>query len=136
MSPDHRKLRVFHEADALAIAIYRQTRAVPRDEWFGLRAQVRRAAVSVPCNIVEGNARNSARDYLRFLYVAVGSCSELQYLLVLIRTLGISKDTDWASLAEKSGSVARQLHKLIERMEAIAEGRNGKTDNREPTTEN
>lgn len=120
MSPDHRKLRVFHDADALAIAIYRQTREFPRDEWFGLRSQMRRAAVSVPCNIVEGNARNSARDYLRFLYVAVGSCSELQYLVNLARDLGFGNEKSWTPVAAQCGSVARQLHKLIGRMEVIA----------------
>ena len=129
MSPDHCKLRVFHEADALAIAIYQQTRDFPRDEWFGLRAQMRRAAVSVQCNIVEGNARKSARDYLRFLYIAVGSCSELEYLVALARDLSLSKKTDWAPIASQCGSVARQLHKLIERMETISESRELTTEN-------
>lgn len=63
MSRDHKKLRVFHDAHAVAIAIYRQTREFPRDESFGLRAQMRRAAVSVASNIVEGNARATTRDY-------------------------------------------------------------------------
>jgi four helix bundle protein len=129
MSPDHRKLRVFQEADALAIAIYQQTREFPRDEWFGLRAQMRRAAVSVPCNLVEGNARRSARDYLRFLYIAVGSCSELEYLVALARDLALSTKTDWAPIAAQCGSVARQLHKLIERMETIAGSRESGREN-------
>lgn len=129
MSPDHRKLRVFHEADALAIAIYRPTREFPRDEWLGLRAQMRRAAISVPCNIVEGNARRSARDHLRFLYVAVGSCSELEYLVALARDLRLSKRTDWAPIAAQCGSVARERHKLIDRMEVIAGSGKESTEN-------
>jgi four helix bundle protein len=132
MSPDHRKLRVFHEADALAIAIYQRTRGFPREEWFGLRSQMRRAAVSVPCNIVEGNARNSARDYVRFLYVAIGSCSELQYLIALAHDLGFGKQENWTPIAEQCGSVARQLHTLIDRMEAIAGGRDEKNRHPDP----
>jgi len=126
MSPDHRRLRVFHEADALAIAIYQHPRELPRDEWFGLRSQMRRAAVSVPCNIVEGNARSSARDYLRFLYIALGSCSELQYLVTLARDLGFVNEKNSMPVAAQCGSVARQLHKLIERMETIAIGQSEK----------
>ena len=120
MSRDYRKLRVFHQAHALTRAIYQHTRGFPRDEWFGLRAPMRRAAVSVPCNIVEGNARGSTRDYLRFLYVALGSSSELQYLVALATELGFAKGQDWATVAEQCEAVARQLQKLVERMEAIA----------------
>ena len=120
MSRDYRKLRVFHESHAIATAIYEHTRRFPRDEWFGLRAQMRRAAVSVPCNIVEGNARGSTRDYLRFLYVALGSSSELQYLVSLARDLGLAKGEDWQSVTAQCEVVAKQLQKLVERMEALA----------------
>ena len=120
MSRDHRKLRVFHESHALATTIYQHTRGFPRDEWFGLRAQMRRAAVSVPCNLVEGNARGSTRDYLRFLHMALGSSSELQYLVTLAGELGLAKGQDWAAVEAHCGAVARQLQKLVERMEAIA----------------
>ena len=75
MARDHRRLRVFHEAHRLTVAIYKETRAFPRDEWYGMRAQIRRAAVSVAANLVEGNARRSTSEYVNFLNIARGSAS-------------------------------------------------------------
>src|SRR5262245_54099990 len=57
MSRDHRKLRVFHDAHSLTLAIYNHTKGFPKEEWFGIRQQMRRAATSTPSNIVEGSAR-------------------------------------------------------------------------------
>jgi four helix bundle protein len=67
MARDHRKLRVFHQAHALTLRISQQTQAFPRDETYGLRAQIRRAAVSTASNIVEGTARRTTREYLSFI---------------------------------------------------------------------
>ena len=120
MSRDHRKLRVFEDAHAMAIAIYRDTRHFPRDEWFGLRAQLRRAAVSVSCNIVEGNARNTTRDYLRFLHVALGSACELQYLVGLVMQLGLASGAEWVATERQCGAVVRQLQRLTERVGVFA----------------
>ena len=125
MSRDHRKLRVFHDAHALAVETYRQTRVFPRDEHFGLRSQMRRASVSMASNIVEGSARGSSRDYVRFLQIAFGSGCELQFLFNLTGELGIVQDTDWASLDQRCEVVLRQLHRLIDRVTCLsnAEGK-------------
>ena len=80
---DHTKLRAFELADEVALLIYQVTADFPKEELYGLTAQMRRAAVSVPSNIVEGCARNSQADYLRFLYIAFGSLRELHYQLGL-----------------------------------------------------
>jgi len=85
---DHTKLKAFALADRLAVAVYRHTQGFPREEIFGLTAQLRRAAVSVPSNIVEGCARSSEADYVHFLDIAYASSREIEYQLSLAARLG------------------------------------------------
>jgi four helix bundle protein len=87
MARDHRKLEVFQLADDLAMAIYQATSSLPSSERFGIQSQLRRAAVSIPTNIVEGCARDSERDFVRSLDIAFGSSRELLYLISLAQRL-------------------------------------------------
>ena len=126
MSRDHEKLHVFHQAHRLTLSIYQHTQEFPRDEWFGLRAQIRRAAVSVPSNLVEGNARSGERDYLRFLNIALGSACEVKYLTSLTSELGYAPSAAWPGVVKQSDAVVRRLQRLVQRMEqyvAVAEAR-------------
>jgi four helix bundle protein len=85
---DHSKLRAFELADEVVLLTYRETRNFPKDELYGLTSQMRRSAVSVPSNIVEGCARASQTDYLRFLDIAFASLRELRYQFGLSQRLG------------------------------------------------
>ena len=85
---DHTKLRAFEVTDEVTVLIYRLTRKFPKEETYGLTSQMRRAAVSVPSNIVEGCARESQSEYLRFLEIAFGSLRELHYQFDLASRLG------------------------------------------------
>ena len=100
MARDHRRLRVFHQAHRLAIAIYKNTWNFPRDEWFGIRAQIRRAAVSISSNIVEGNARRGTGEYVNVLNIARGSAGEVAYLIVLASELGYLSASSCRSLQQ------------------------------------
>jgi len=84
---DYTKIEAWRLADDLTVAIYERTRSFPREEIYGLTSQLRRAAYSVPANIVEGTSRESKKDYLHFLYIARGSLSETQYFIHLARRL-------------------------------------------------
>ena len=113
MNRDHRKLRVFELADGLVVDVYRSTRSFPMEERFALQSQIRRAAVSVPTNIVEGCARKSMKDYLHFMNIALASASEVRYLLQLSQRLGFLADTDAAGLERRFEELIRSLHNLI-----------------------
>ena len=80
---DYRKLEAFHKAHELVIAVYRLTKAFPSEERFGLTSQLRRAAVSITSNIVEGSARDSEAEYRRFLEIAHSSSWEVEYQIQL-----------------------------------------------------
>ena len=120
MSRDHEKLEVFHDSHHLTLRIYRFTKDFPRDESFGLRAQMRRAAVSVPSNIVEGSAKPTTRDYVKFLNVALGSASELRYLVILAGELDFLDEQGRAELPERCERVVKKLEKLVHSMEGRA----------------
>lgn len=113
MARDHRKLRVFQLADELVSLIYQATRKFPRDELFGLTSQMRRAAVSVPANIVEGCSRSSHSDYLHFLVIAKGSLQELGYHLDLSHRLGFLPAKEYDALRQQFETCVKQLQGLI-----------------------
>ncbi|MBN1905429.1 MAG: four helix bundle protein [Deltaproteobacteria bacterium] len=91
---DHAKLRAFELADQVAVMIYMLTRDFPKEEIYGMTSQMRRAAVSVASNIVEGCARESQMEYHRFLDISFGSLKELGYQLSLSKRLGFIKNKD------------------------------------------
>jgi four helix bundle protein len=113
MSRDHKKLHTFHLADTLAICVYRETTNFPLEERYGLRSQLRRAAVSAPANIVEGCARRSENDYLRFLEIALSSACEADYLIDLCQRLSLFDCPSHARCKKCSISTVRSLQKLL-----------------------
>ena len=110
---DYRKLKAFEFADELALMVYRETSNFPKEELFGLTRQLRRAAVPIPSNIVEGSGRDSEADYLRFLNIAYGSASETCYQLSLAYRLEYMSDNSYRKIEQKSDKTARVLNGLI-----------------------
>lgn len=110
---DHRKLTAFKFADDLALLVYQSTTEFPKHEQFGLTSQMRRAAVSVASNIVEGCARRSHSDYVRFLDFAYGSACELQYQATLAFRLGYLSKGNYEPLHAASIETAKLLAGLL-----------------------
>ena len=107
---NHKNLRAFELADQLALLIYANTKNFPKEELFGMTSQLRRAAVSVPSNIVEGCARHSLADYIHFMNIAYGSLCEVEYQLSLAERLGYLSDPKPAlALASETGKVLNGL---------------------------
>jgi four helix bundle protein len=85
---NHKDLDVWKEAIELVLDIYEITKSFPKEEVYGLTSQIRRATVSIPSNIAEGAARSSKKEFLKFLYIALGSLSELETELIIAHRLG------------------------------------------------
>jgi len=106
---DHTKSRAFELADKAALEVYRMTSDFPKEEVYGLTSQMRRAAVSVPSNIVEGCARNGEADFLRFLDIAFSSMRELRYQANLAKRLWFSNTIKF----EETDKILEEIEKVL-----------------------
>lgn len=119
-----RDLLVWRKAHLLVLAIYRATKKFPPDERFGMTSQLRRSAASIPANIAEGCGRTGNGELARFLQVAMGSASELDYHLELAHDLEYVKSAEYKALNDSIIEVKRMLASLMSRVdEQRARGR-------------
>ncbi|MCD6154932.1 MAG: four helix bundle protein [Candidatus Verstraetearchaeota archaeon] len=122
-----RDLEVWQRAHALVLKIYRLTAAFPQEEKFRLADQLCRAAISVPANIVEGQARQTTKEYLQFLYHARGSVEETRYHLFLARELGYLDSAKYDEMESEYQTVSKMLNGLIQSLKG-REGMKGIRD--------
>ncbi|MDZ4718624.1 MAG: four helix bundle protein [Roseiflexaceae bacterium] len=113
-----RDLKVWQKSHQITLAIYKITATFPREELFGLTSQMRRASASVPANIAEGCGRNSESDFARFLTIAMGSASELEYHLLLSRDLSLLGEDEYVQLSTDLEEVKRMLTGFIQKLKA------------------
>jgi len=109
----HRDLDVWKEGIELVVKIYEIVQKFPREEKYGLVEQIKRSAISIPSNIAEGAARNSKKEFLQFLYVSLGSISELETQLIIADRLGFLNNKEVFSLIEKQRSKLLGLIKYL-----------------------
>ena len=124
---DHEKLEAYMLADDLVLAIYRATKGFPADERFGLTSQLRRAAVSVVSNIVEGSARPGHAEYVHLLSMAYGSAKEVQYQISLSARLGYLRDAVSRDLVHRASRTAMVLSALISALRAVPPSGGGRS---------
>ncbi|MEK6815889.1 MAG: four helix bundle protein [Nitrospirota bacterium] len=109
-----RDLEVWQRAHALVLRIHRQVQSFPRDERYRLTDQLCRSAMSVPANIVEGQSRQTTKEYVQFLYQARGSVEETRYHLLLARDLGYLEANGYEPLEEDCAVVSKMINGLIQ----------------------
>ena len=117
---DFTQLKVWERSHRLTLAIYKATMAFPKEEQYGLKSQIRRSSASVPANIAEGCGRGTNADLARFLQIALGSASELQYHLRLAHDLSILRPCDHERLSREVTEIKRMLTSFIENLKAFA----------------
>jgi len=107
---DFRKIQVWERSHRFTLQVYKITSSFPKDELYGLTSQMRRAAVSIPSNIAEGCGRDIQAELARFIHIAGGSASELEYQLILAHDLGyINKDL-YPELNSEINEIKRMLN--------------------------
>ncbi len=112
----YKKLEIWKLAHSCALDVYKATKAFPKDESFGLTAQIRRAAVSVPANIVEGYSRRGDKELARFIDIALGSLAEARYLLNFSQDLGYLPEAQSSALEERTRQLGSKLWRFYEKV--------------------
>ncbi|MCF6279686.1 MAG: four helix bundle protein [Flavobacteriaceae bacterium] len=108
-----RKLDVWNDARKLVKEIYLITKQLPETEKYGLVSQINRCVVSIPANIAEGSAKDSQKDFARFLQISLGSAFELETHIILCGDLDFLKDTDTLPIIEKIQVLQKRISSLI-----------------------
>ncbi len=112
----YRDLNVWQNGKKLVLMAYRQTTLFPKEELYGLTSQIRRSAVFIQSNIAEGYNRFYKKEYRRFLYIAIGSCAELETQLEIAYELNYMKENDYTNILERVDHESRMLNKLITKL--------------------
>lgn len=119
---DFRDLDVWKLGKEIVIDVYRASKEFPKEEMYGLVSQLRRAAVSIPSNIAEGFNRQHNKEYRQFLYIALGSCAELETQLEVSSDLGFLAEEIVTPLLEKIKRECRMLQNLIKKINETGQG--------------
>ncbi|MBZ9629101.1 four helix bundle protein [Psychroflexus sp. CAK1W] len=109
----HKDLEVWKESIDFVTELYKVTNEFPKSEQYGLTSQIRRAAISVPSNISEGFARKGIKEKIRFLYIALGSNSEVETQLIIANNLDFVNNEDFESLETNNKNLGKRLINLI-----------------------
>jgi four helix bundle protein len=109
---DFRKYNVWKLGHEIVLAIYQVTQNFPTHEIYGITNQLRRASVSIPTNISEGCGRNSDAEFSRFIHIALGSASEVEYLIQLSLDLKYLKENSYQELNDKINLIKKKLYHL------------------------
>jgi len=113
---DFKKLKIWEKAHSLTLSIYKNTGNFPKSELYGLTSQLRRASASIPANIAEGCGRGGNKELKHFLYIAMGSASELEYHLILSRDLEYLKSEVYNALNEELLKLKKMLNIFIKKV--------------------
>ena len=109
----HKDLKVWQQSKDFVSEIFRLTATFPKEEMYSLTAQIKRSAISIPSNIAEGSARESNKEYIRFLYIALGSLAELDTQLLIANDLEFIKSDEYQKLSIKLNEIGKMLSGLI-----------------------
>ena len=115
---DFRQLKVWRKAHELTLAIYQVTSQFPREEVYGLTAQLRRSSASIAANLAEGCGRDGDAELARFCSIALGSASELEYHLLLAKELNLLEPNQHERLQNQTTEVKRMLTVFIQKLKA------------------
>ncbi|MBN2012807.1 four helix bundle protein [candidate division KSB1 bacterium] len=116
MGRNIREYEVFKLSHQMTLKIYNATKSFPADERYGLTSQLRRAAYSIPMNLVEGGARSSQAEFRRFVEIARGSCAEVDYQLDLCYDLRYISENIYDELKSNNTSIGKMLNKLMKKI--------------------
>ncbi|MFZ4725000.1 MAG: four helix bundle protein [Paludibacter sp.] len=117
----HKELKVWQKGIELVKSIYEITKSFPNNEQFGLVSQMRRAAVSIPSNIAEGCGRHSEKELIHFLYISIGSASELETQTIISHELNFLEKAQAEQILEMISEIIRMTSSLIKSIKVRTE---------------